>query len=77
MSIFHLYLSGLRLVAITFLSPITSTSWAVLTPVEVDKILASDGSVYYYFGYSVVLSGNTGIIDAGVSYTVPIPPRTR
>ncbi|WP_198552528.1 FG-GAP repeat protein [Psychromonas sp. MB-3u-54] len=68
---FHLYLSGLRLVAITFLSLIASTSWAALTTVEVAKILSSDGGAYDYFGYSVALSGNTAVIGAGVSYTVP------
>ncbi|ABM02367.1 PKD domain containing protein [Psychromonas ingrahamii 37] len=68
---FHLYLSGLRLVAITFLSLIASASWAALTPVEVAKILASDGAAYDYFGYSVALSGDTAVIGAGVSYTVP------
>ncbi len=45
---------------------LVSTAWA-LTPIEVAKLIASDGGPYDDFGYSVAVDGDTALIGARVS----------
>ncbi len=48
------------------LMALVSPAWA-LTPIEVAKLIASDGGPYDNFGYSVAVDGDTALIGARVS----------
>ena len=52
---------ALAMVFFLFLAPFSA---GALTPVEVAKLVASDGAVGDYFGYSVAVDGDTAVIGA-------------